>query len=109
MQGRSLMPLVNGGADEWREEWFYEHHFTAGGWIPSTEGIRTADWKYTVYTDEPRTTEELFDLRADPLEERNLAGHAAAAGRLAQLRARREAWLRQLGAWQPDKAWRDPA
>jgi arylsulfatase A-like enzyme len=40
--------------------------------IPSSEGIRTSQWKYFRYRF-IETPEELYDLRKDPLETRNLA------------------------------------
>lgn len=90
MQGASLKPFLEGRApDGWRDEWFYEHRVRANGWIPPTEGVRTARWKYTQYPEEKPVFEELYDLRADPLEERNLAGEASHAATLERLRARR--------------------
>ncbi|MFN7925324.1 MAG: sulfatase [Bryobacteraceae bacterium] len=89
MQGRTLYPLCQGASPPWRSDWFYEHAFTANGWIPATEGVRTERWKYTRYIDTQPVFEELFDLAADPLEERNLATDERHAG---QLRTLRERW-----------------
>ena len=95
MQGRSLRPFVEGRkAGGWRHEWFYEHKFTNGGSIPDTEGVRSETWSYVRYTsvnpggDPP---EELFDLKADPLQLKNLVGDAASAPLLNEAR---EAWKR---------------
>lgn len=108
MQGRSLVPLAQGRSVPWRSDFFYEHHFTSGGWIPSTEGIRNSRYKYTLYTDEPEVTEELYDLEVDMQEETNLARDPKFASRLAELRTRRQTWLRHLDRWRPDLAWQDP-
>ena len=105
MRGTSLGGWLRGATPaRWRTEWFYEHHFGAGGWIPPTEGIRTERWKYTVYPEEQPAFEELYDLKNDPLEERNLAREAAHAAVLGQLRARRETWIQSL-----EKTARPPA
>ncbi|MBI5283140.1 MAG: sulfatase [Candidatus Solibacter usitatus] len=96
MQGRSLRPWLAGESPHWRGEWFYEHHFRNNGWIPSTEGVRTDRWKYTSYVEESPVFEELFDLRADPLEERNLARDPRHASTLAALRGRHAAWVKAL-------------
>jgi len=109
MQGKSLLPLLSGGAQKLRSDFFYEHHFTSNGWIPSTEGVRTERWKYTHYTDEPGRVEELFDLEVDMQEETNLIDHERSRPMLEQLRARRQAWLKQIDAWRGDRAWSDPA
>ena len=44
-----------------------------------------------------RPAEELYDLRADPLERRNLAGEPAHAARLAGLRAEVDDWMKANG------------
>jgi arylsulfatase A-like enzyme len=103
MQGR---PVLDRSLPR-REEFFYEHYFRSGGWIPATEGVRARDWKYTKYIDEPGDAEELFDLRKDPGELTNLA--RAGGGLLQRGRARREAWMSALQRWTPDAAWKDPA
>lgn len=109
MQGRSLYPLLEGRAGTvWRSEWFYEHEFT-NGWIPKTEGVRTANWKYTRYLDCAPLFEEVFDLAADPLEERNLAAQPEHRATLDRLRLRWRAWRDQLDTWRPNAAWREPA
>ncbi|MBL8230220.1 MAG: sulfatase [Bryobacterales bacterium] len=108
MQGRSLTPLVQGRSTSWREDFFYEHHFDNGGWIPSTEGVRNSRYKYTVYTDEPSVTEELYDLEVDMHEETNLARDPRFSAHLAELRTRRQTWLRHLDRWSPDSPWKDP-
>tara|TARA_B100001105_G_C22098976_1_gene318288 strand:+ start:267 stop:590 length:324 start_codon:yes stop_codon:yes gene_type:complete len=40
---------------------------------------------------------ELYDLRSDPFEQKNLAGTAALSGLEASLRGRLDAWMRQQG------------
>jgi arylsulfatase A-like enzyme len=86
MDGRSLKPLLEGKSVEWRTDFFYEHHFHYNGKIPRTEGVRTADWKYITYFDVNPPYEELYDLKNDPQEEKNLATDAAHQERLAALR-----------------------
>lgn len=44
-----------------------------------------------------RPAEELYDLTADPLEQRNLASNPAQAARLASLRAEVDAWMKEAG------------
>lgn len=44
-----------------------------------------------------RPAEELYELGADPHEQRNLAGDAAHAGRLETMRAALDGWLREQG------------
>jgi len=104
MQGRSLVPLLSGGRPRWRQEWFYEHAYT-NGWIPRTEGIRTAGWKYFRYIDLNPAFEELYDLTKDPQETTNLAGRPEQAARLRELRGRWQAWRAHLEAWRPGQPW----
>jgi len=97
MQGVSLKPLVLGKSPTpSRPDFFYEHHFSYGGKIPDTEGVRTATRKYVRYIASEPLVEELFDLEADPHELSNLASQPAHAETLAALRERWKTLAEQL-------------
>jgi arylsulfatase A-like enzyme len=96
MQGRSLRSLVEmQQMGDWRTDWLYEHHYDPKIIAPS-EGVRTERWKYIRYVNESPVVEELFDLKRDPLEARNLAGESRHATTLAQLRGR---WKSMSEQW----------
>jgi arylsulfatase A-like enzyme len=96
MQGQSLRGLVEKQRKrDWRTDWLYEHHF-GPKIIPPSEGVRTERWKYIRYVNESPVIEELFDLRRDPLEERNLVAETKHARTLAQLRER---WRTMSEEW----------
>src|SRR5262245_4724894 len=90
--GRSLRPLLQGSTAKWRDQFFYEHHYhnrgSTAGAIPRCEGIRTTEWKYVTYIDEGTPYEELFDLKHDPHETKNLATDARYRDTLLQMRNR---------------------
>lgn len=86
MQGQSLRPLLAGKRHASRDEVYTEHRWPHPR-IPRTEGLRTRDWKYIRYLDHSEY-EELYDLRADPREEHNLAEDPQHTERLGVLRAR---------------------
>ena len=88
MQGRSLVPWSQGKrAKAWREDFLYEHH-TMAKIIPEIEGVRTERWKYVRWMNATPMTEELYDLRTDPDELRDLAGEMRHGKQLAALRER---------------------
>lgn len=91
-QGRSIVPIVNGkNTPDWRTEFFYEHHSFPDR-IPRSEGIRTESYKYLRYIDSEPLHEELFDLKEDPDEANNLAGHSDYAQILQEMRDKWEQW-----------------
>jgi arylsulfatase A-like enzyme len=71
MEGRSFRRLVAGEpARDWRRSYRYEYYCSSWG-LPDFDGVRTADgWKYCRYP----AWEQLFYLKEDPTEVRNLAG-----------------------------------
>ena len=95
-QGQSVIPLIIDRNVQGRHLWFLEHHFPYGGWIPSSEGIRTERWKYICYTDSAAPFEELYDLQSDPHETRNLVGIAQYARVHDTLSSYRRLWRDSL-------------
>jgi arylsulfatase A-like enzyme len=97
MQGRSLVPMLQEGKSpgDWRMEFFYEHH-TGAKIIPPSEGVRTERFSYIRWIDRQPVLEELYDLSADALQEKNLVNDPAHAQTLAELRGKWEKWGRGL-------------
>lgn len=87
MRGRSLVPLLEGDAVEWRKDFFYEHLYERET-IPKSEGVRTERFKYVRYFERNPVYEQLFDLATDPNEVKNLASDPRHERTLATLRAR---------------------
>ena len=88
MQGAEIAPLyLAGGRDDWRTDFFYEHptHRNAS-FIPASEALVTKDWKYLYWPEQKY--EQLFDLRADPHEEQDLARSPQHKERLTQMKSR---------------------
>jgi arylsulfatase A-like enzyme len=88
MQGRDLAPLyLTARPPAWRSEYFYEHATIRSlDFIPASEALVRLNLKYIYWPD--FKYEELFDLRRDPHETRNLVHAAAFQTRLVQLRRR---------------------
>lgn len=101
-QGRDLMVK----ASTHRESFFVEHRFPDYGFIPSSDAVRTREWKYIRYTDNAAPFEELYDLRHDPFEMNNLVGKVEHAKQHEMLKAFCTKWKEKLvSAGGP---WRDP-
>lgn len=88
MQGRDFAPLYLAKQKlQWRQEYFYEHATIRNvEFIPSSEALVRRQMKYIYWPD--FKTEELFDLKRDPQETRNLANDPKQAKTLAEMRLR---------------------
>ena len=91
MQGRDIADLYAtlnpaGAMPPWRTEFFYEHPPFAGDRIPPSEALARKDFKYMYWP--KHDVEQLFDLKADPIEEVDLAGNPKYADKLAEMRKR---------------------
>ncbi len=117
LEGRSLLPLVNGETDQLHDEVFAEVNYHAA--YEPQRAVRTQRWKYIRHysprervhpanvddgpskrllmahglSDRPVDREQLFDLVFDPQERHNLAGEADLTGVLEEMRARLHAWM----------------
>jgi N-acetylglucosamine-6-sulfatase len=90
IQGRSMVPLLQGGATDWRrsvliEFYSYENPFP---WLVDLDyrALRTERYKYIHWITYPAEA-ELYDLRNDPFETRNLIHEPELAGLITDLRA----------------------
>jgi N-acetylglucosamine-6-sulfatase len=100
LQGRSLLPLLGAAPPAWRRSFLVEHFSdTVFPRIRSMgyQALRTERHKYIHYTELPGM-DELYDLRADPGETRNLVGSASAGALLEQMRGELRRLLRETGA-----------
>ncbi|WP_265241557.1 sulfatase [Muriicola sp. Z0-33] len=91
-QGKSLMPVVYKPAYEFKRDTVLIEHLWEFNDIPPSEGLRTKDWKYFRYIND-KSLEELYHLKTDPSESRNLAGDPKFAGKLQQFRSRLDAMI----------------
>ena len=78
IQGRSWVSLSHGKDPEWRKGWFYEYNYEKQfPYTPNVRGIRTDEWKFIRYPHgdgkPDRHMAELYHLKQDPLELKNLA------------------------------------
>jgi arylsulfatase A-like enzyme len=90
MQGRDFAPLyceAKKPAPPWRDEFFYEHAIIGSkDRIPSSQALVRHDAKYILWPD--FQYEELFDLKADPQEQKNLIADLTRAKQLAEMKQR---------------------
>jgi len=100
MQGRSLVPLLEGREAEWRTSFVYENFYEPPYETPTLYALRTETWKLIEYPGFPGWT-EFFHLAEDPHETENLAGSTEHAATLAALRAELAERERSIGPRPP--------
>jgi arylsulfatase A-like enzyme len=87
IQGRSLLPLFKDSKVSWRTafltEYFQEKQYPR---TPTWQAVRTDRWKYIIYTD-LKDMDELYDLKADPFEMKNLINEPGSQPALKQMQA----------------------
>lgn len=84
-QGLSLADYVIHENPALERRDFVVEHLWEVDIIPASEGLRTEEWKYFRYRDDPER-EELYHLIQDPFEIKNLAGHADYVAILEEMR-----------------------
>ncbi len=92
MQGLDLFEVLENNIPE-RKDFFYQYYFLGGPRLPRQEGVVTNRFKYMNYFED--NYEELFDIRFDPHETKNLAKDPKYKSELDILR-RRYAELKKL-------------
>jgi arylsulfatase A-like enzyme len=87
MQGKSWRPLLEGKATAWRDAFFYGYFLEAAyPMTPTLLAVRTTRAKLITYPGHEDWT-ELFDLKSDPYETKNLARDPTHAALLATMQA----------------------
>ena len=88
IQGRSLVPLMKGETPaDWRKSFYYEYYeFPQPHHVRPHYGVVTDRHKLVHFEGPGGEYDELFDLRADPLEMRDAIGDPANAGVVADLK-----------------------
>jgi N-acetylglucosamine-6-sulfatase len=107
IHGVSWAPLVAGDARGWRTSWYYEYNYEKQfPYTPNVRGVRTDEWKYVRYPHgdggPDRHKAELYNLKDDPGELKNLIDDPACRDRVATLKKELERLMEQAGAL-PDK------
>jgi len=97
MQGRSLVPLLSGKRTAWRNSFLIEYY--SDRVFPRMaqmgyKAVRNGRWKYIHYL-ELEGMDELYDLKTDPYEMKNLIHQPGAEKALAEMKQEMERLLKE--------------
>lgn len=100
MQGRSLVPLLAGKRTAWRNSFLIEYY--SDKVFPRIlqmgyKAVRNGRWKYIRYL-ELEGMDELYDLKTDPYEMKNLIHQPGVAKALAEMKREMERLLKETSA-----------
>jgi arylsulfatase A-like enzyme len=97
VQGHSLLPLLKDAKANWRKsaltEYFQEKFYIR---TPTWQAVRTDQWKYIHYT-ELEGMDELYNIKADPYEMKNLIQDKSSKSTLRDMKAELAKLLKQTG------------
>jgi N-acetylglucosamine-6-sulfatase len=98
IHGRSLVPLLKDAKAPWRESFLTEYFLERGfPRTPTWQAVRTDRWKYIHFT-ELEGVDELYDLKADPYELKNVIKKKSVQSKLQELKAELANLLKETGA-----------
>ncbi|MEM1135977.1 MAG: family 78 glycoside hydrolase catalytic domain [Bacteroidota bacterium] len=83
--GISLLPIIARKSKTLNRDTILIEHLWDFDNIPPSEGVRTAKWKYFRYVND-QSIEELYNLKDDPIEIKNLAGEEKYQNQLIKFR-----------------------
>ncbi len=90
--GISLAPLLTGSGTQKKREFVIGQYYSKQKWVNPIRMIRTHDFKFNRYI---RHGEELYDLRNDPHELKNLANDPKYANAKADLSRKLDRWIKE--------------
>jgi arylsulfatase A-like enzyme len=106
VEGRSVAAALKNPRAKLRDTMFFAYR-------EFQRGVRTERWKLALYSVGGQRTTQLFDLRNDPWETRNLAGQPGQARRVRELTALLKDWMKRtddpLDLDKPDWGYVPPA
>lgn len=102
LHGRSWKKLVQSGDPDWRRSFFYHYNYEKQfPYTPNVRGVRTDVWKYIHYphgdSKPDRHLAELYHLKDDPEERRNLINDPQHAAKVKELQTELDRLMRNSG------------
>ena len=103
IHGKSWVKLLKGNTSGWRKAWMYEYNYEKQfPYTPNVRGVRTDEWKYVHYPHGDGGADqhmaELYNLKDDPGERRNLIDDPKYAGVVKDLQAQLQRLLKETQA-----------
>jgi N-acetylglucosamine-6-sulfatase len=102
IHGKSWVRLAREGDPAWRKSWFYEYNYEKQfPYTPNVRAVRTNEWKYIRYPhgdgNPDRHKAELYDLKNDPEELRNLIADPSFSPLISELRGELARLMQESG------------